>query len=105
MSELGFNNAPGDAYGIQACPNPTNTVDLEAENKSIIYPNPAYGIFSIQSEDPIRKIRILDLMGKIVYESNEVSGDINVSWLKGQNYILELQKDQKKEIHKLLLLN
>ena len=105
VSELGFNSAPGDAYGVQACPNPTNTADLEVENMSVIYPNPAYGIFSIQSNDPIRKIRILNLMGKIVYESNEVSDDINVSWLKGQNYILELQKDQKKEIHKLLLLD
>ena len=57
-----------------------------------IYPNPIQNILHIDSEESITDIRIIDLLGKVVYQSKQVSNQniISTSEWNGGTYVIQL---------------
>ena len=68
----------------------------DATNLVNIYPNPNTGHFQIDSSDPLEKIIVSDLLGRIVYEKN-YSGSItkNISINLSENGMFFIQAQMK----------
>ncbi|MFN5182952.1 MAG: multicopper oxidase domain-containing protein [Bacteroidota bacterium] len=79
---------------VVQCPS-SNSIE-EFNNESIcIFPNPFYDFIKIKSEDEISSIQIFDLMGKKVFDMNQISNhdifNINVSSLTSGIYFLVIR--------------
>ncbi len=58
-----------DSLGFHNCECNTLNIGESQENKAIIYPNPATGsVFSIDTEEAITRIELLDLSGRLIEE-------------------------------------
>lgn len=57
-----FEHDPNSSVGID---------EVSIQNDVIIFPNPSSGIYQVQSELPLKTIRIFDSYGRIVFESND----------------------------------
>lgn len=64
----------------------TSVNDINITEKLIVYPNPVQSQLTIQSEDPIDKIEISDLTGKILITTNQLN--FNCEHLSTGLYIL-----------------
>ena len=72
--------------------------------KAELFPNPTSGLLNIRSQEEIQSIRVFDLMGRKVFDAPYQNEAIDLSFLKAQNYIVELQKELAVEIHRIQLL-
>jgi hypothetical protein len=65
---------------------------LEANEESnlFIFPNPAKDVLNIS--EPIEKVEIFDIIGKIVYETKLVTDTISISNLSPGKYTIRLHK-------------
>lgn len=58
-----------DSLGFHNCECNTLNIGESQENKAVVYPNPATGsVFSIDTEDAITRIELLDLSGRLIEE-------------------------------------
>jgi len=64
----------------------TNTISL-ASGSIFIFPNPTSGIFRIASSSGISFIKVFDVLGRLVYESGELSMD--------ETYLADLSRQAK----------
>jgi hypothetical protein len=85
-------------------------IDVIAEQNEInIYPNPTSGLLSLTtSTSKNYSFEVLDLMGKVVYESksiNTASSTVDLSNLKKGLYNIRVVSKKGVEIHKVLLTN
>ena len=103
-NEYSFTTAPNDATDIEACPNPTSTKEINSIVRAELFPNPTSGFLNIRSQEEIQSIRIFDLMGRKVFDAPYQNEAIDLSFLKAQNYVVELQKGIAVEIHRIQLL-
>lgn len=103
-NEYDFTVAPNDVLDIEACPNPTSTKEINLVVKAELFPNPTSGLLNIRSQEEIQSIRVFDLMGRKVFDAPYQNEAIDLSFLKAQNYIIELQKELAVEIHRIQLL-
>jgi hypothetical protein len=69
-----------------------------------VFPNPNYGLLNISSDEEIIEIRIIDLMGRIKLSTPYLGEPINLNALGAQTYIVEIQKKNKTEKQKLILM-
>lgn len=81
----------GDVAG-----NPCATIgidEVDANTALNVYPNPsADGIFTVDVEDEIKHIELVDLAGRTIQiETNIVTGEINASKLNKGTYILRVE--------------
>ena len=71
-----------------------------------LYPNPTEGLVSVQSEEIILSLEVMDINGKVVFShemfTNEYALDLS-ALIKG-TYILKI-KSEKNSFHKKLILN
>lgn len=75
-------------------------------SRSYVYPNPASGSFGISSEiGPISKLTITDLSGKVIYQQNSGSQDVNVSKLQSGMYVVKMQADGNSFTQKIVVKN
>ena len=103
-NEYSFTTAPNDATDIEACPNPTSTKEINSIVRAELFPNPTSGFLNIRSQEESQSIRIFDLMGRKVFDAPYQNEAIDLSFLKAQNYVVELQKGIAVEIHRIQLL-
>ncbi len=69
-----------------------------------IYPNPVSDFLQIRSaSNTSKKIAIYDVIGKLVYQKNTSSNQINISQLKAGMYFLNVQQDGKIATRKLVV--
>ena len=80
-------------------------IDERGGNDLSIYPNPAKNVINIQSGNPIKSIRIIDLTGKeVLSESNySKSFKLNTSMFKSGIYILTIEMD-KTTVNKRIVI-
>ncbi len=69
----------------------TNNNSIDTEVFPAFFPNPSNGIFNIKKDD-ISSVKISNLMGKIVFESNHVLNQIDLSDLAQGYYIARITK-------------
>ena len=80
----------------------TKISDLQVNNFIEIYPNPANSMITING-DNISKIEIIDINGKIVYQTNENKKNIDISdYVKGI-YFVKIFTRKGIEIKKILI--
>lgn len=85
-------------------PNPLSTTEINAENLGL-FPNPNNGIFSIIStQKTITAIIIYDINGKMVYQANQATNEIDFSnQAKGLYLVKAIFDDNSYETKKMLL--
>lgn len=92
-----------DALGIIHQLYPTSILNDSKENTISIYPNPCQNILHIQSSEKIKRGTVVSLEGKVVLQFNEMDQDnIDVTSLKGGIYLLKLETQKGRFIHKYL---
>lgn len=84
-------------------------VGIPENNKpeSVVYPNPSFGKVTIQASYQIRLIKVYDLQGKIVYQINPNSKQVNIdlSTLSNSLYQIQLFGEETIENKKLYLVD
>ncbi|MFN4233606.1 MAG: T9SS type A sorting domain-containing protein [Bacteroidia bacterium] len=86
----------------------TNVGENDWQNsdvKLVIYPNPANTLLNIQSYSNFKEIKLVDFLGKIIYQEKEINKNflqINVETLKSGIYIIEVQGNGFLKTEKLI---
>ena len=78
------------------------TVDRNLFN---VYPNPATNEINVTSDERLTNVTILDITGKIVYTSSEITSNqtVNVSSLNRGIYMVQVMTDNKTSVKRLIL--
>ena len=88
-------------YGYSA------SVDDFQSNTFIIYPNPTKGIFQVQTEFNIQSIKLIDILGKTVYNKNLNRNNfelIDISHLDSGTYFVQIvTKNNNISMSKIIL--
>lgn len=91
----------GGGFGDRAA------LDLEGlENGLSLYPNPALDEVTVVSESSITSITVMNLAGQVVKTLDQVSGkqaQVDVRGLQPGSYLLLVEGDDSKQVHKLLV--
>jgi predicted secreted hydrolase len=84
--------------------NLTAVTETEYQEHIIIYPNPSAGQFIVEGEN-IRKIEIIDIIGRTVYSSliNQTRQSIDLSTQQRGIYFVEVTTNRGTTINKLIL--
>jgi len=86
-----------------ACVEIPTSINTTQKNKIQIYPNPSNnGLFKINTNIPIYEIKVMDLMGKKVFESNNLV-EINLNFLEKGIYFLTLKTKEDIITQKLII--
>ena len=106
-------NPVGDSYinGITLTWTPTQAGvnDLLIKPEVTIYPNPTNGIFNMDFKNEVKSIRIVDILGKVVYsekvasETIEATKRIDLSNLNNGLYIVSITNDNGTSNYKVIL--
>jgi predicted secreted hydrolase len=82
----------------------TAVTETEYQEHIIIYPNPSAGQFIVEGEN-IRKIEIIDIIGRTVYSSliNQTRQSIDLSTQQRGIYFVEVTTNRGTTINKLIL--
>jgi hypothetical protein len=56
----------------------------------LLYPNPVNDVLHVKNYSEVQQISILDLNGRLVYQSNDVSNEINMNELTNGIYVVNL---------------
>jgi len=94
----------GDEIALLA--DPTKSTGKEPGNELVIYPNPFNDNVTILNTENIRKIEILDLMGKVISLNNNIASPemiIDLSYLKDGLYIIKLTDKSDFSIMKQII--
>ena len=60
------------------------------ENNVVIHPNPVSDVLHIQSQEPVLRVEIFSLQGRLLRQINEAVSEISVSDLSAGTYILKV---------------
>ena len=86
----------------------SNNTNLENENQIRIYPNPAKNQFEIETtsniQDKLKSIQIYNLLGELIFSSNNYLKTIETSKFSSGVYIVKINCEDF-EISKKLILN
>lgn len=77
--------------------------DIEIDNKSIIYPNPAANFISFSSEKEITKVKFYNLHGQNVLSIEMPDEDIDLSSLNSGTYLVKAYSDNNVFTEKLII--
>ncbi len=85
-----------------------STIELNPEISVDVYPNPSSGMVTISSSQNLESIKVYDCMGRLVYSEktpNSKSNEINLSFLKSGNYLIESISGNLISREKFVLMN
>ena len=67
-----------------------------------VYPNPVKDVLTINTQEPLQKIEVADLLGRTVFKQNNVSKSVDVSSLNKGVYILKLTSEKGISTKKII---
>lgn len=76
-------------FGEQACDFVTSRPNFVETHAFQTYPNPTTDFFQLESEAAIRRIALVDLQGKVVYEAKQAQ-QYDISQLPPQLYLIQV---------------
>jgi hypothetical protein len=97
------------AYEAQENCTTAGTDDFVTANKSMVYPNPSNGIFTIDlasNYNSSANISIYEIAtGKLVKEikADNMNVEINMNGVASGTYVMQIVSDNTTEIHKLVV--
>lgn len=81
-----------EPHKISLTPKTTNSVFSLSKTKSLkVYPNPTSGFITIDIDEPINQIQVLNLAGQVLKTFTQTDTQINVADLTPGVYILQLE--------------
>ena len=86
-----------------------NDTFVPNENMASVYPNPSNGVFNIDFKSEVKNIKVLTVLGQIVYDeeiplnSSETSKKVDLSNLTDGEYIIILSNDLGSSSYKVVL--
>ena len=80
-----------------------NNIDNNNNNRFNIYPNPSNGKFIVMTENNV-KIEILNILGNIIYQSNNSSTqEIDLSFVENGIYIININSENERFTEKIII--
>ncbi|MBW6498113.1 MAG: DUF4623 domain-containing protein [Bacteroidales bacterium] len=103
VKKTGFFDATGNVTIVDA--DVTTTITLQVDDTSVpvveasnlkVFPNPARTIMNVVSVDMIRELRVIDMLGQVVYAADVVgeSHQINVASFRNGIYFVQILTSQ-----------
>ncbi len=86
-----------------------NETFVADENMASVYPNPSNGVFNIDFKSEVKNIKVLTILGQIVYDeeipanSTETSKKVDISNLTDGEYIFIISNDLGSSSYKVML--
>lgn len=80
---------------------PSDIKKMNADSGISVYPNPATNVLHINGQ--AENVRVLDLAGRLVYESSSASNTIPVSTFGKGTYLVKITSSGKVTTHKVLV--
>ena len=77
-----------------------NNIDLK--NLITIYPNPTSEFIEVKSKKEIKEFRILNMFGQTVFQTENVTNSIDVSFLKPGIYFINIQFEDRYLLKKMI---
>lgn len=89
-----------DTWGVQP---PVSVDEIQLDMVTRVYPNPVRNTLFIQSDQQIDHLRMFDLAGRMVYQSQVMDFEttIDANQLRGGLYILQMISGQQVKTHKI----
>lgn len=90
-------------------PGPLANESFFGKPNAVIYPNPTNGIFNIDLKNEVKSIKVINILGEIVYEekvvneSIEKTKSINLSNFQNGIYIINFSNDLGNSNYKVIL--
>jgi hypothetical protein len=79
----------------------TLSITTNENNRFVLFPNPANDILNIRGIEGATKVKVVDLIGKLVVEKTiNNNNQLNVSSLNNGVYLITIETDNLKETHK-----
>jgi hypothetical protein len=97
--------------GLNKAPEGFETLETGIRNTPVsgsnitVYPNPARQALFLQSDIPVRKVRIFNLQGICVSNVGEVEKEVDVSTLPSGFYQVKIETDKEAVTKKILIKN
>lgn len=73
-------------------------------NLADIFPNPTNGEINIDCEDDIEKVKIFDILGNVVFESEETKSKYKINIIQSGMYFIQVNSNNQISYKKLLVL-
>jgi len=70
-------------------------------NQQIVYPNPSFGIFNFTISTSEFKFRVVNLMGELISEGNNLD-KINLKSVPDGIYLLIIQNNRQRKVTRLV---
>ena len=106
----GWNSeASGGSFSIDHVVISGSTTTLSVKQNTIaglnVYPNPVSNetLYIISNSSNAKTVVVYDLLGKQVLESKTLNNSVNVSNLKGGEYIVRITEEGKTDTRKLII--
>jgi hypothetical protein len=75
---------------------------IEANNNTIVYPNPSNGTFNIQSDLNVLNFELFDIKGQKLKSGSQINEMIDISQFESGVYILSLQTESGKYYSRII---
>ncbi|MCX6148741.1 MAG: T9SS type A sorting domain-containing protein [Candidatus Kapabacteria bacterium] len=80
------------------------SIKIDYESIPNIYPNPTNGVFNIDNVDAIEKIKIFDILGNTVYESDEPKSNLKINIINSGIYFIQTTSNNQLIYKKLVVI-
>ena len=103
-SEANINQAPEDVTDLIVCENVTSITEQFTNLNTSIFPNPTSGELNINTNIEILRIGIFNIYGQKVFDATYDDNTIDISFLRNNTYLLEIETTKGLEFHKFSII-
>jgi uncharacterized surface protein with fasciclin (FAS1) repeats/plastocyanin len=103
-SEANINQAPEDVTDLIVCENVTSITEQFTNLNTSIFPNPTSGELNINTDIEILRIGIFTIYGQKVFDATYDDNTIDISFLRNNTYLLEIETTKGLEFHKFSII-
>lgn len=80
------------------------SIKIDNESMPNIYPNPTNGEFNIDNVDGIEKVKVFDILGNMVFESDEPKSNFKINIINPGIYVIQTTSNSKISYKKLVVI-